>query len=74
MKKATDRQIVILNYIIKYKQDHGRSPSFREIADANGINGKGAFDHVEALVKKGYLETTPKISRSIVVLRLPEAV
>lgn len=73
MTELTDRQAEILKYIIRYKEDHGMSPSFREIAEGNGITVKGASDHVQALIRKGYLSSREKLSRSIVVLRLPES-
>jgi repressor LexA len=71
MTELTDRQAEILKYIIRYKEDHGMSPTIREIGDGNGITVKGASDHVQALIKKGYISTRDKLSRSIVVLKLP---
>lgn len=73
MTELTDRQAEILNYIIRYKEDHGMSPTIREIGDGNGITVKGASDHVQALIRKGYLSSREKLSRSIVVLKLPES-
>jgi DNA-binding MarR family transcriptional regulator len=71
MTELTDRQAEILKYIIRYKEDHGMSPTIREIGDGTGITVKGASDHVQALIKKGYISTRDKLSRSIVVLKLP---
>ena len=70
--KATDRQIEILQFIIKYKEEQGMSPTIREIGDGTGITVKGASDHVQALIRKGYLSSREKLSRSLIVLRLPE--
>ena len=73
MIKATDRQIEVLNFIIRFKQEQGYSPTFRDIADGMNIGIKGAADHVSALERKGYLSIERGKSRSIKVLRLPEA-
>ena len=68
----TDKQIGILKYIIQFKKDHPYSPTIREVADGMNITVKGAYDHITALIKKGYLSSTPNISRSIEVIKFPE--
>jgi len=72
MEKATDRQIEILKFIIRFKEDNGMSPTIREIGDNNGITIGAANDHVQALIRKGYLSSREKLSRSLIVLKLPE--
>lgn len=54
--KATERQLEILHFIIDFKLQNERSPTFREIMNDFGITVKGAHDHVEALEKKGYVK------------------
>ena len=58
MQGLTIRQQEILDYILDNKISIG--PTFREIGDHFGITFNGAYDHVEALVKKGYLKKDSK--------------
>lgn len=74
MLEATERQIEILQSIVDFKKIKEYSPTFREIADINGITVKSAADHVSALERKGYISSEQGKSRSIKVLRLPEKV
>ena len=73
METATDRQIEILGFIIRFKEEQSYSPTFRDIADGMKIGIRAAADHVSALERKGYLSIERGKSRSIKVLRLPEA-
>lgn len=73
MKEITEKQIEILRFIIDFIDKHKISPTYRNIADAYGKTVRSIFDHVKALEKKGYVSTTPNISRSIVVLKGPDA-
>ena len=68
MKNATDRQLEILNYISGYIREKNYSPSFREVAHNFNIGLKGAVDHIHALQKKGYVQLTEGVARSIVIL------
>ncbi len=72
MITATDKQSEVLSTIISMKQNKGYSPTFREIADEMNITTGCAYDYVMALKRKGYLEHTEGVSRSIVIKRLPE--
>ncbi len=60
----------IINFIEHYQAQHHRSPSYREIGAAVGITSK---DHVsrdlKRLERQGYLSLTPRVGRSIVLLR-----
>jgi hypothetical protein len=39
-----------------------------------GVTARAALDTVEVLNKKGYTHSSAKVSRSIVVLKLPEGI
>jgi repressor LexA len=69
MKELTPRQRNVLDFITKYKQIHAYPPTIREIGDYFAISVKGAYDHVEALRKKGFLRLGDKRSRTIEVIK-----
>lgn len=68
MEGLTKKQRMVLDFIIRCgeKQDH---PTYRNIADHFDITVKGAYDHVDALRKKGYVELRRGESRNIRVLK-----
>lgn len=68
LKKLTDKQQNILLFIIESIKESGYPPTVREIGDKFNITVKGAYDHVKAIEKKGYIRTEQNKSRAIVVL------
>jgi repressor LexA len=54
---------------MNYIQIHAYPPTIREIGDYFAISVKGAYDHVEALRKKGFLRLGDKRSRTIEVIK-----
>ena len=66
-KKLTEKQQLILNYISEFIQGSGYPPTVREIGERFNITVKGAYDHLKAIEKKGFLKTGPNKSRSIVI-------
>lgn len=69
MKVLTEKQQAVLKYITKVIRDSGFAPTIREIADEFEITAKGAYDHLKAIEKKGYLKTNKNQSRAIELLR-----
>jgi repressor LexA len=65
MKEPTVRQQEILSFIAKYIRNHFYPPTIREVADYFSISVKGAYDHIIALKKKGYLKQANNRSRTI---------
>lgn len=66
MMNLSPKQSKILEFIQKFVNREGVSPTYREIAGHFGYRGpKAAFDHVRALEKKGYVARRPKLSRGI---------
>ena len=64
-QQLTPRQQEIFNYI-KYCE---LPPTYAEIAHHFGFaSDNGAFEHCQALERKGWIEITPAISRGIRVL------
>jgi repressor LexA len=68
MKELTERQREVLSFISAYTKSHTYPPTIREIADHFSISVKGAYDHLNALKKKGYLRLSDKRSRTIEVV------
>ena len=64
-KKMTKRQHQVLDFIINYVKDAGYPPTVREIASKFGISSKGAYDHLIAIEKKGYIKRNPAKPRAI---------
>ncbi len=56
MKPLTQRQDSILRFIHHFRQDHGCSPSIREIGEHFGIRSlRGVTVNLDALQRKGYI-------------------
>ena len=53
MKGLTGKQKEVLEYIERYGQEQGMSPTINEISSGMGITAATAFCHVKALQKKG---------------------
>jgi len=68
VKTITDRQKEILDFIQQYIKKNNYPPTVREVARAFSISVKGAYDHIKALERKGYLRTSTKRSRAIELL------
>lgn len=68
MRAITQRQQEVLDFIKSYIADRSYPPTIREISDHFGISVKGAYDHVKAIEKKGYISLNTHRSRTIEVL------
>lgn len=69
MRELTDKQLIILEYIENYISEQGYPPTIREIGDNFQITAKGAYDHMKAIEKKGFIKCERNRSRAIEVLR-----
>ena len=69
MKKLTDRQREVLNFIIEFKSLQGFTSSYDEIAMNLGVTKGTVRDHIEGMLKKGYIERTKGMCRAIRVLK-----
>lgn len=70
MSKITDREKDVLQYIIKFKQVNGYSPTTREIAQ--GINTRSYYHVTQMLFDlrdKGYITFKEKSPRTIRVIK-----
>ena len=64
-KNLTSRQQRVLDFIVNYLKDIGYPPTVREIANEFKISSKGAYDHLIAIEKKGYIRRDPAKPRAI---------
>ena len=69
MKDLTEKQQAILEHIADYIHEQGYPPTIREIGDRFSITAKGAYDHLKAIEKKGYIKCERNRSRAIELLR-----
>lgn len=71
-RPPSPRQAMMLDFIVEFMATHSYGPSFREIMAHMEINSTNAVrDHLEALIKKGYLKRQPFNSRSIELVNWP---
>jgi repressor LexA len=68
MKDLTKRQKEILEFLRTFTKAHKYPPTIREIATSFRISIKGAYDHVKAIEKKGYIRCDFNRSRAIEIL------
>jgi repressor LexA len=66
--ELTNRQKEVLEFIKTFANDNGYPPTMREICGRFGFQPRAATNHVEALVRKGYLRKQPLKSRSLEVV------
>jgi repressor LexA len=66
--QLTQRQKEVLNFVKEFTADNGYSPTMREICERFGFLPHAATNHVNALVRKGYLSKQPLKSRSLEVV------
>ena len=67
-KKLTEREKSIYEFILSYRNLKGYSPTIREIQKGIFLNSPNMIHrYLYNMVEKGYLEITPKISRSIII-------
>lgn len=64
-KNLTIKQQKVFDFIIKYIKDNGYPPTVRDIAGEFKMSSKGAYDHMLAIEKKGYIKRDPTKPRAI---------
>ena len=68
-KDLTDRQAEIYEYIKKYSRENHMPPTVREIGTHFEISStNGVRSILAALIKKGYINRSPRLSRGIEIL------
>lgn len=68
-KELTTRQEEILEYIKKYSKENKMPPTVREIGNHFDISStNGVRSILAALIKKGYISRSPRLSRGIEII------
>ena len=68
MRGLTVRQREVLEFINDFIERHRYPPAIRDLAEHFSISIRGAYDHLKALRKKGYVRSSEGRSRSLEVL------
>ena len=67
-ERGNKRRELILNFVIKYIDEHGYAPSIRDIGTGCDIPSTGNVRaHLKVLDEQGYIKYTDGVARSIVV-------
>lgn len=72
MKDLTNRQKEVLAFLEGFINKHTYPPTIREIASNFEISVKGAYDHIKALEKKGFIRCDLNRSRTIEIVSKSE--
>ncbi|MGN6385519.1 MAG: transcriptional repressor LexA [Verrucomicrobiota bacterium] len=64
-RPATKKQQQVLEFIRKYGEQHGHSPTLREIANHFQVNVTAIVDHIKALRNKGLVTQGSRQARSL---------
>src|SRR3954452_11636132 len=72
MRKVSERQQRILDFVVEYTSDHGYPPSIREIGQAVGISSTSVVDYnLRALERGGLIRRDREVSRGLGVVGQP---
>lgn len=69
MNELTEKQKEVLEYITRFKEVNGYSPSMREIARGTYTGVTPVHTIMEELKDKGYIDYKPRQSRTIRVIK-----
>ncbi len=69
-QRLTSRQEEILEFIKDFMSENGYPPTMREMCSHFGFLPRAATNHVNALIRKGYLSKKPMKSRSLEIVGL----
>lgn len=50
----THKQEEVFTYVLEYFKENMASPTYRNIAKRFNMTVKGSYDHVQAIIKRGY--------------------
>jgi len=69
MKDLTSRQKEVFDFIRNYIDRHSFPPTIREVASYFEVSVRGAYDHVKALEKKGWINGNRNRSRALEIVQ-----
>jgi repressor LexA len=74
MKQMTKKQQEVYEFVLTRIESQGFPPTVREIGESFSISVKGAYDHLKAIERKGFIKCSSSKSRAIEIMdRLPTA-
>lgn len=65
----TARNLEVLRAIAAFREEHGYSPSFRELGQELYLSPGAVQRHITKLINLGYISMIPNAPRTIVVRR-----
>jgi len=72
MKEMTRKQREVYEFVLARIENQGFPPTVREIGESFSISVKGAYDHLKAIERKGFIKCSSSKSRAIEIMdRLP---
>jgi len=72
MKQMTRKQQEVYEFVLARIESQGFPPTVREIGESFSISVKGAYDHLKAIERKGFIKCSSSKSRAIEIMdRLP---
>lgn len=67
VRQLTPRQTAIITFILRYRQEHGFSPTYREIGEAVGISSPNSVtEQMRRLAEKGAIKYEPGGGRTCI--------
>lgn len=64
----TKTELVIMNAIIRYRDDNERSPSIRQIGDDTGVSKTYVYEYLKSLKSRGYVNYQDGKDCTVIVL------
>lgn len=72
MKELTERQKEVILFISRFSDEHRYPPTIRDVSRYFGISVKGAYDHIKAIERKGFIRYDENKSRTLEVIGTDE--
>lgn len=70
MKDLTKKQKEVFSSIEEFINEHGYSPTVRELCEIEGLSSPATMHHhLKQLVSKGYITHVPKMNRTIRIVK-----
>ena len=69
MKELSKQQKLVFDFIVKYWNENGISPSTSDVARGLDLGHSTVFAYIGALKRKGWLSSKDRTARSFTVLK-----
>jgi SOS-response transcriptional repressor LexA len=68
VRRASERQLEVLQFIVSYTQEHGYQPSRREMAEAFGVTRSAITGRLKDLERRGYVCLSNPGDRAVILM------